>query len=686
MTQEGPRQFASPPISAGTRLNGVYEIERFIASGGMGDVYRGHAIQTGDPIAIKIIRPDLAQNEAALSLFRKEAAALHNLHHEAIVQYYVFAVDPTLGAPYLAMEFVDGQSLSDLLRSGPLTFEAVLALMRRVAGGLQAAHERGIVHRDVSPDNIIIPSGDVGRAKLIDFGIAKSLRLGDGTVIGGGFAGKYNYVSPEQLGLAGGEVTAKSDIYSMGLVLVEALQGQPVDMGGSQTQVVEKRRKVPELGAIDLRIRPLIEAMLQPLPADRPESMAAVAAWPIGSSSRPTPRPVSSPSQALANPPRRRAAVVRGAAIASLLLVVAAGAAGLAWYLGQGTPPDKAPPAPTLQSAEQLGGAPPAAPAPPAMTPAETKSASASSGASPATSPSPASPHPVQPSAASQEGRPASPAPATAGTAPTAVEAPATPSISSGPATGRPAAAMQPSAMPASPDLPDEPEDQTPSAGHPKSELALLPPAEHELAPTTAAARITSYINSYDGGDCFFVTPISVSDNSASIEGYGSSAAPFEALDGAFRRAMGFEADIGVREVTTAQCPAITFLNRSRGGHNGGLRLEINPAHMRDGESLTGSIEGAHHVTLLVVYHDGMVENISDRLKASGDARSFKHRIEHPVEGSQSELVMAINAPGPLTKLKSKEPADELFPTLLAEAARSERPWSVAAKYFKLEK
>src|SRR5690606_6398494 len=96
--------------------------------------------------------------------------------------------------PYLAMEFVEGESLSDLLQRGPLPYEAVVTLIRRIAGALEAAHQRQIIHRDVSPDNIIIPGGEVSRAKIIDFGIARSTAAGAQTVIGGGFAGKYNYV------------------------------------------------------------------------------------------------------------------------------------------------------------------------------------------------------------------------------------------------------------------------------------------------------------------------------------------------------------------------------------------------------------------------------------------------------------------------------------------------------------
>jgi eukaryotic-like serine/threonine-protein kinase len=294
MSAKPPIDSSRTLIPAGTQLNSVYEIDAPIATGGMGEVYRGHSIQTGDPVAIKLIRSDLNQEEAAFALFRKEAAALHNLYHEAIVRYYIFTIDPVLERPYLAMEFVNGQSLSAILRKGPLPCEAVHRLMARVASGLHAAHTQHIVHRDISPDNIIIPGGDMNKAKIIDFGIARSTRLdGDGTIIGTGFAGKYNYVSPEQLGLFGGEVTPKSDIYSLALVLAEALRQKPIDMGGNHAAVVEKRRKVPDLNGVDARMRPLLERMLQPNPKDRPASMAEIAAWKLPRSRTPPvpPRP-----------------------------------------------------------------------------------------------------------------------------------------------------------------------------------------------------------------------------------------------------------------------------------------------------------------------------------------------------------------------------------------------------------
>lgn len=260
----------------GTQLSGIYELDERIASGGMGEVYRGHNIQTGDFVAIKIVLPEFARDQTILSLFRKEASILNHLSHEAVVRYHVFTVDPTIGRPYLAMEYVDGQSLFDVLRDGPMAPEEALRLCHRLASGLSAVHRAGAIHRDLSPDNVILPGGHVERAKIIDFGIARLANVGGETLIGGRFAGKYNYVSPEQLGLYGGEVSEKSDIYSLGLVLAAALRGRPLDMTGSQVDVVEKRRLVPDLSGIEGDMRPIIQAMLQPDPRDRPASMAEI--------------------------------------------------------------------------------------------------------------------------------------------------------------------------------------------------------------------------------------------------------------------------------------------------------------------------------------------------------------------------------------------------------------------------
>ncbi|MHA6686783.1 serine/threonine-protein kinase [Mesorhizobium sp. A556] len=262
-----------PPMAktdVGTQLSGIYELDERIACGGMGEVYRGHNIQTGDHVAIKIVLPEFARDQTILSLFRKEASILNHLSHDAVVRYHVFTIDPGIGRPYLAMEFVDGESLFDMIRRGPMAPDEVRRLCHRVASGLSFVHKAGAVHRDLSPDNIILPGGSVERAKIIDFGIARSNNIGGETLIGGRFAGKYNYVSPEQLGLYGGAVSEKSDIYSLGLVLAAVLRGKPLDMNGSQFEIVEKRRSVPDLSGIDDEFLPLLDAMLQPDPQQRP--------------------------------------------------------------------------------------------------------------------------------------------------------------------------------------------------------------------------------------------------------------------------------------------------------------------------------------------------------------------------------------------------------------------------------
>ena len=302
MSDTVTRVMLATRLETGTQLNDTYEIDDRIASGGMGEIYRGHNIQTGEPVAIKTILPELAEQEAIFALFKREATILGRLHHDTIVHYYTFSRDPRLGRPYLAMEFVDGVSLAERMKQQPLTAAEARKLFAGVADGLALAHGAGVVHRDLSPDNIILRGGDVGRPKIIDFGIAKSANVGEGTLIGGGFAGKYNFISPEQLGIHNREVDARSDIYCLGLVMAAGLRGRPLEMGGSHVDVIEKRSRLPDLSDIDETMRPLIEAMLQPDPDARPPTMADVAEWLRATrSADPTTAPVSGSVVAPAN-------------------------------------------------------------------------------------------------------------------------------------------------------------------------------------------------------------------------------------------------------------------------------------------------------------------------------------------------------------------------------------------------
>ena len=265
-------------LPVGTQLNGIYQIVKRIGKGGMGEVYAAREIHSGNPMAIKMILPEFSRDQMVLDLFRREASVLNKLHHEAIVGYSVFSVDPQLQRPYLAMEFAYGPSLRERLRRGrPLNDDEFDNLRRRIAGGLNAAHQAGVIHRDMSPDNIVLVDDDVERAKIIDFGIAKTGGE-EKTILGDQFAGKMSYASPEQIGLGDGKVDDKTDVYALGIVFAEALTAKSLEMGGSQVDGVEKRKRVPDLASVPDHWRPLIKAMLNPSAAKRP-TMAEVAEW-----------------------------------------------------------------------------------------------------------------------------------------------------------------------------------------------------------------------------------------------------------------------------------------------------------------------------------------------------------------------------------------------------------------------
>ncbi len=262
-------------LAPGSLLSHTYRIDRLLARGGMGEVYRAQHEEMGTWHAIKIILPDLAGDAKIVDLFRREAGVLRNIRHDAVVAYDgVFRDEQS--RVYLVMEFVDGPSLSEILKQRTLSPAEVRTLRDRLASGLATAHETGVIHRDMSPDNIILQDGQLENAKIIDFGIAKLADPEQATIIGDDFAGKLSYVSPEQLGMFGGVVDGRSDIYSLGLSLVAAASGRPLNMGGSPMAVLEARKSVPDLSAVPRELRDELSAMLRPNPADRTQTMRAL--------------------------------------------------------------------------------------------------------------------------------------------------------------------------------------------------------------------------------------------------------------------------------------------------------------------------------------------------------------------------------------------------------------------------
>jgi serine/threonine-protein kinase len=257
-------------IAPGTILFGVYEVLGVLGGGGMGWVYRARHRQLSSLRAIKVIRPDLTANANMEQLFIREARALMQINSDAVVHCNDLLSEE--GRVYLVMELVEGPSLEEVLRDGAINDSEVRALARRIGSGLAAAHALGVVHRDISPGNIILPNGRADEAKLIDFGVAAVAAVPGQTVMGD-FKGKLAYASPEQFGLYGGKVDARSDLYSFGLVLAEAASGAPISMGQTFYEAVELRKTVPRIPpSVPESLQALIEPLLQPDPKDRPQS------------------------------------------------------------------------------------------------------------------------------------------------------------------------------------------------------------------------------------------------------------------------------------------------------------------------------------------------------------------------------------------------------------------------------
>jgi len=339
-------------IQVGDVLNHIFEVKRFIARGGMGEVFEGCNVNSDERVAIKVMLPALAADPSVQAMFRKEARTLTRLSHPALVAYRVLAQEPQLGVFYIVTEYIDGANLSDVLDKVKATPAELLGLTRRLADGLRAAHALGAIHRDMSPDNVLLEDGKLAQARIIDFGIAKDLDPGAKTIIGDGFAGKLGYVAPEQLGDFDREVGPWSDVYGLGLVILAVALGRNVDMGTTFVDAIDKRRKGVDLSAAPAQLRPVLEKMLRPNPAERLRSMdeviaavdAALAApaTPIQPKAppRPEPMPMATPAMAVAGAGERRGngkLILGGVAGAVLLL---AGGAFLAFGGGNDATPD----------------------------------------------------------------------------------------------------------------------------------------------------------------------------------------------------------------------------------------------------------------------------------------------------------------------------------------------------------
>src|SRR5919109_3329164 len=240
----------------GTTLGARYRIKAEIGSGGMSTVYLALDQTLERQVAVKILHSEVSRDESALERFRREARTVAQLSHPHIVMVIDAGEDD--GRPYIVFEHVKGETLkSKIKRTGRLPISEAVAYAIEVGRALEAAHDHQLVHRDVKPQNVLID--EEGRAKVTDFGIARSLEIGTEQLTGAGrVVGTTDYVSPEQA--LGHEVTGQSDIYSLGIMLYEMLTGEVPFKADSSLEVaaMHVREGLPDLQ----RRRPEVSAAL----------------------------------------------------------------------------------------------------------------------------------------------------------------------------------------------------------------------------------------------------------------------------------------------------------------------------------------------------------------------------------------------------------------------------------------
>lgn len=260
-------------IGANTVLNERYRLVSVLAKGGMGVIWRGWDKRSQNVVAIKVLKDELCGQETFLARLRAEACNASRLHHPNLAA--VFDWGETEGQGWIVMELVEGRPLSEILAGGhTLTWNELAPILVQIAGGLQASHEKHVIHRDVKPSNILI--SDKGVAKLTDFGISLAPRAEALTAVGM-VMGTAQYLPPEQA--MGHTATASGDIYALGIIAYEALAGKRPFTGATQVDIAlaHVKKPVPPLpDTIAPEVAKLVYDMLEKDPAKRPASAAEV--------------------------------------------------------------------------------------------------------------------------------------------------------------------------------------------------------------------------------------------------------------------------------------------------------------------------------------------------------------------------------------------------------------------------
>jgi tetratricopeptide (TPR) repeat protein/predicted Ser/Thr protein kinase len=226
---------ATGTLEAGRTLGNRYEILQMLGRGGMGAVYKARDVELDRMVALKVIRPELASDPEILQRFKQEIILARDVTHRNIIRIY--DLGQADGIKFLSMEFVEGKDLHAILKEkGPLPVEEAVEIMEQVCFALEEAHETGVVHRDLKPQNIMI--GPDGRVVVMDFGIARSVQV-TGMTQTGSVLGTPDYMSPEQV--KGQQADARSDIFALGVIFFEILTGEKPYKGDSPMATMYKR-------------------------------------------------------------------------------------------------------------------------------------------------------------------------------------------------------------------------------------------------------------------------------------------------------------------------------------------------------------------------------------------------------------------------------------------------------------
>jgi serine/threonine protein kinase len=273
-----------------------YKIETLLGQGGMGVVYKALDVRLQRPVALKMLTPNLVSNPDRRTRFLLEARSAAALTHPAIAQ--VYDIDEADGGIFIAMEYVDGKTVSRLIADGEIDLLGAVEIARQIADGLAKAHEAGILHRDIKSDNIMVTKD--GHAKLLDFGLAKlldpaparaeapensgeTLTKSCGQTIPGAVMGTISYMSPEQA--RGRELDARSDLFSLGIVFYEMVTGELPFKGETPIDTMhaiayEEARPVMTIIRRDLspQVHRIVSRCLRKKPEDRYPDARALAA------------------------------------------------------------------------------------------------------------------------------------------------------------------------------------------------------------------------------------------------------------------------------------------------------------------------------------------------------------------------------------------------------------------------